>query len=211
MTFNFAGSHELRTQIEHGAAVDVIASADHVQMEPLIRQELVGPTHVFARNEPVVVVPRGAARVKAFQDLARAERIVLGAPDVPIGRYTRQILDKAAARWPGFDDEVRDAVVSEELSVRQVLAKIALGEADAGIVYRTDAAVAPRKVDVIAIPADLNVVAEYPMAVVAAAPHPELARAFVEYVRSAPGQDIMARFGFVPITSASGSAPRGAP
>ncbi len=207
ISFNFAGSQELRTQIEHGAAADVFASADLRHMEALRRAGKVGEPVVFARNEPVIVVPRGnPAQVRALADLPRAARIVLGAPEVPIGSYTSQILDRAS-RLLGSDfrAKVEAHVVSRELNVRQVLAKVSLGEADAGIVYRTDAATAQDRVDVIAIPAELNVAAEYPIAVVTGAAHPELARAWVDLVTSQTGQQLLARSGF---SSGGGERPK---
>src|SRR5262249_36740011 len=98
LSFNFAGSQELRTQIEQGAAADVFASADLKHMDALAQQKRVISPQVFARNEPVVVVARGEANpVRAFAQLPLAPRIVIGVPDVPIGRYTLQILDKANA------------------------------------------------------------------------------------------------------------------
>lgn len=213
VTFNFAGSQELRTQIEHGAAADVFASADRAHMAALARQGLVGQDVIFAHNELVVVVPAGDRKMGTFQELPAAERLVIGAPDVPVGRYTGQVLGKAAARWPGFEQRVMARVVSRELNVRQVLAKVVLGEADAGIVYRTDAAAAAGEVDIIPIPADLNVVAEYPIAVLARSSHstghptgdPALAADWIAYVRSPAGQQVLARAGFVPVLP--GAAP----
>lgn len=207
ITFNFAGSQELRMQIEHGAPADVFASADRKHMDALVAQGLARPAALFARNHLVVVVPRGAATVKNLQDLPRATRIVIGGPEVPVGRYTRDMLARATARWPGFEQQVMAHVVSQELNVRQVLAKVALGEADAGIVYRTDAATSPDKVDVIAIPEDLDVVAEYPIAELARAPR--AAQAWVAHVRSPAGQQALARFGFEPASSGQGSGQDG--
>jgi molybdate transport system substrate-binding protein len=198
LIFNFAGSQELRTQIEHGAPADVFASADVTHMESLAREGLARPAVRFARNRLVVIVPAGATAVQRLQDLPAARRIVIGSPDVPIGRYTRQMLARATATWPGFEERVMAQVASQELNVRQILAKIALGEGDAAIVYRTDAAAAPDKVDVIPIPAELDVVAEYPIAVLARARHPGLAQAWVEYVQSPAGQAVLVRAGFEP-------------
>lgn len=198
VTFNFAGSQELRTQIEHGAPADVFASADLQHIETLAREGLVQPAVRFARNRLVVIVPEGATAVQRLQDLPQAQRIVIGAPDVPIGRYTRQMLARAAAAWPGFEEQVMARVASQELNVRQILAKISLGEGDAAIVYRTDAATAPDKVDAIPIPAEIDVVAEYPITVLTRARHPELARAWVEHVQSPAGQAVLARAGFEP-------------
>jgi molybdate transport system substrate-binding protein len=198
LTFNFAGSQELRTQIEHGAPADVFASADLQHMDSLAGQGLAPPGVRFARNRLVVIVPEGATSVQRLEDLPAARRIVIGGPDVPIGRYTRQMLARATAKWPGFEEKVMAHVASQELNVRQILAKIGLGEGDAGIVYRTDATTAPDKVDVIAIPEEIDVTAEYPIAVLARAPHPALAQAWVEHVQSPAGQAVLARAGFEP-------------
>jgi molybdate transport system substrate-binding protein len=205
ITFNFAGSQELRTQIEHGAPADVFASADRKHVDALVAAGLVRPAVLFARNHLVVVVPRGATAVNTFQDLPRAQRIVIGGPEVPVGRYTREMLARATAKWPSFEKEVTARVVSQELNVRQVLAKVALGEADAGIVYRTDAAMFADSIGVIAVPEDLDVVAEYPIAALARAP--EIAQAWIDHVRSPAGRQVLARFGFEPPVPAASEPP----
>jgi len=194
-----AGSQELRTQIENGASADVFASADARHMEPLVAAKLAASAHVFARNEPVIVVPRGnPAGVSSLRELPRAKRIVLGIPAVPIGAYALRILDAASNRYgPDFRARVEARVVSREVNVRQVLAKVALGEADAAIVYRTDVATAAG-VEAIAIPPELNVVAKYPIAVLTSAGQPALARDFVDLVLSPGGQEILGRCGFRP-------------
>jgi molybdate transport system substrate-binding protein len=202
ITFNFAGSQELRTQIEHGAPADVFASADRLHLDALIAQKLAAPAALFARNHLVIAVPKGATAVKDLQALPRAQRIVIGGPDVPVGRYTRDMLARATAHWPGFEQDVMARVVSQELNVRQVLAKIALGEADAGIVYRTDAATSPDKVDIVPIPPDLDVTAEYPISVLAGSSPG--AQAWVDHVLSPAGQQVLARFGFEPASGRSG-------
>lgn len=197
---NAAGSQELRAQIEHGAAADVFASADRKHMDALLAEGLVSSPVVFACNEPVMVVRAGlAAALETFADLPRAERVVVGAPEVPIGAYTAQILQKAAGKLGSdFPARVRARIVSHELNVRQVLAKVTLGEADAGIVYRSDALTAGDKVHVVAIPAELNVAAEYPIAVLTAAPHPDLARRWIDVVRSPAGRGALQEAGFAP-------------
>jgi molybdate transport system substrate-binding protein len=199
VTFNFAGSQELRTQIEHGAPADVFASADQRHMNELRAQKKVVAPAVFARNEPVVVVSKEqASTLRSLGDLPNARRIVVGGPDVPIGRYTLQILDKASKSLGGdFRARVEARVVSHELNVRQVLAKVTLGEADAGVVYRTDAATAADRVAIVTIPAELNVIAEYPIAAVEGAAHPELARAWLGLVLSAKGREALGRAGFI--------------
>lgn len=191
---NFAGSQELRAQIEQGARADVFASADQKHMAALEKTGAALAPRVFARNQPVVVVPRAnPAKLARFADLPSAQRIVIGAPEVPIGNYTLQILDKAGA---DFKTKVLARVASKELNVRQVLAKIALGEGDAGVVYRSDALAAKDKVLTLEIPGEVNVVAAYPIAVLRDAPQAAAARAFVELVLSAGGQKRLAAAGF---------------
>ena len=196
--FNLAGSQELRTQIENGAPADVFASADPKHMQALVAARLAADPKIFARNEPVLVVPKGnPAGIAGLSDLPRAKRIVVGVPEVPIGAYTLRILDAAAKRYGGdFRRRVEAKVVSGELNVRQVLAKVGLGEADAAIVYRTDAATAKDKVEAIAIPADVNVVAEYPIAALSRARQAALAKEFVDLVLSNAGRETLSRFGF---------------
>jgi molybdate transport system substrate-binding protein len=196
--FNFAGSQDLRVQIEQGAKVDVFASADWKHMKTLAAQGLVSEPTVFARNLPVVVVPKdNPAKVTSFADLAKVKHLVVGAPEVPIGAYTESIF-AAAEKLQGkaFAEKVRANVRSRELSVRQVLTKVAMGEGDAGIVYKTDALTMPDKVEVIEIPASINVVAEYPIAVLKAAPHADLARDFVKLVLSKEGAKVWSAAGF---------------
>jgi molybdate transport system substrate-binding protein len=192
---NLAGSQELRTQIENGARADVFASADQKHMAALVKANMVAAPRVFARNTPVVIVPKGnPSKVGSFDQLPGAKKIVIGVPEVPIGNYTLQILDKAGA---DFKQKVLANVVSREPNVRQVMAKVSLGEADAAIVYRTDAMAGKDKVEIIEIPAKLNVVAEYPVAVLAKAPEAAAARAFVDLLLSAEGQKRLGAAGFV--------------
>jgi molybdate transport system substrate-binding protein len=196
--FNFAGSQELRVQIEHGAKVDVFASADWKHMKLLAGQGAVALPAVFARNLPVVVVPKNnPAKVRNFADLPKATHLVLGAAETPIGAYTDAVL-AAAERLHGkaFGEKVRGNIRSRELNVRLVLTKVAMGEADAGIVYRTDALSMPDKVEIIDIPSTINVVAEYPIAALKAAPEADLARDFVKLVLSREGQKVLAAAGF---------------
>jgi molybdate transport system substrate-binding protein len=191
---NLAGSQELRTQIEQGARADVFASADQKHMAALVKAGLAAEPRVFARNAPVVIVPRGnPAELRSFDDLPRAGKLVIGVPEVPIGAYTIEILDRAGA---DFKKRVLARVASRELNVRQVLAKVSLGEADAGIVYRTDAMAGKDKVEIIEIPAKVNLTAEYPVAVLENAPQAAAARAFVELLLSPEGQKRLASAGF---------------
>lgn len=198
VALQLAGSQELRTQIENGARADVFASADLRHMEALWTAKLVGEPSTFARNEPVLIVPReNPAGLSRFEDLPEAKTLIVGVDEVPIGKYTRQILARARAELgEPFVRSVEANVASRELNVRQILAKVGLGEGDAGIVYRTDAIAAGDKVRVIEIPAALNVVAEYPIAVTSAAPHPEAARAWVRLVLSDEGRKALSVAGF---------------
>jgi molybdate transport system substrate-binding protein len=197
---NAAGSQELRAQIEEGAPADLFASADRKHMDALATQHLVVSPVVFACNEPVIVVRTGMSRpIRTLAELPRAERIVVGAPEVPVGAYTLHILEKAARTLgPDFPKRVEERIVSRESNVRQVLAKIVLGEADAGIVYRSDALAARGKIEIVNIPPDVNVTAEYPIALVKGAPHPELARRWVDLVRSPAGVSALREAGFIP-------------
>lgn len=200
VTFNFAGTQELRAQIEHGAAFDVLAAADERHVEALVRARLIREPIVFARNEPVLVVSlEAASRLHRFEDLPFAGSLVVGAPEVPIGRYTRQVLDRASSvLGPAFRAQVLDRIVSHELNVRHVLNKVRLGEAEAGIVYRTDARMAAATVIERPIPSAYSVGAVYPIAVAEEAAQRELARMWVAFVRSAPGRGILRSAGFEP-------------
>jgi molybdate transport system substrate-binding protein len=196
--FNFAGSQDLRVQIEQGAQADVFASADWKHMKLLATKDLVVEPVVFARNRPVVVVPKdNPAKVHTFADLPKATHLVVGAAEVPIGAYTEAIFAAAEKLYgKAFSQHVLAHVRSRELNVRQVLTKVALGEADAGIVYKTDALTMPDKVRMVEIPDRINPLAEYPIASLSAAPHSDLARAFVKLVLSKEGQATLAEAGF---------------
>jgi molybdate transport system substrate-binding protein len=197
---NFAGSQELRTQLEQGAPADVFAPADVRTMDLARQAHLVGPSRSLATNEPVVVVPRdNPARIAIFAELPAARRLVVGAPEVPIGAYTLQLLARArTALGQDFLARVQARVVSRELNVRQVLTKVVLGEADAGIVYRTDARAAGDAVRVLPIPPEINVIAEYPIAVTTRAASSALAQAWVEAATGAEGRALLLSLGFGP-------------
>ena len=189
---SFAGSPALVAQIESGAPAEVIATADTTNMSKLeAAGRLANAPAVFARNRLAIVVEHGNPKgVKGLADLARADLVViLAAEAVPAGRYARDAL-KAAG--------VRVEPSSLEENVKAVLNKVALGEADAGIVYTTDVRAAGERVTGVAIPDAQNVVASYPIALVK---QPEVradARAFVAFVLSAEGRAILAKFGFLP-------------
>lgn len=184
---HFAGTPRLVLQLREGAAADAFASADTANMDKVVALgRTAGAPVPFARNQLVIVTEKGNPQhIAALADLARADlRVLLCGPEVPAGRYARQALQRAGVA-------VQSA--SDEPSVQAVLAKLQLGEADAGIVYVTDAAAAAAKLDAVPIAAAHNVVATYPIA--ALGPRGE---AFVAFVASPAGQAVLRRFGFSP-------------
>jgi molybdate transport system substrate-binding protein len=204
IAFNFAGSPTLRTQLAQGARADVFASADEPNMSGAERDGTIASApRIFARNLLVVIVPaNNPAGIHTLQDLARPKiKLVLANKAVPVGNYSRQALAKMSqdpAFGSDFADRVLANLVSEETNVKQVAAKVQLGEADAGLVYATDVTPAIRQaVRVIAIPPQHNVLARYPIAIVKGARNQEGARAFIEYVLSPAGQAILERYGFL--------------
>jgi molybdate transport system substrate-binding protein len=189
VTFNFAGSQALATQIRQGAPADVFASADTANMDKV--KDLVAAPRSFASNLLQIVVEQGnPKRVTGLGDLARGDlKVVLAAEEVPAGKYAKQVLDTAG---------VAVRPVSQEDSVKAVVTKVSLGEADAGIVYVTDVTAGGGKVEGVDIPDQQNVVATYPIATVKASGSQQRAQAFVDLVRSAEGQGVLRSFGFLP-------------
>jgi molybdate transport system substrate-binding protein len=198
VALSYGGSQVLELQISQGAPADVFASADESHMQELIQGGNATSSQTFAENELVLVVPEdNPAHIGELAQLPRAQRLVIGSANVPVGAYTRQLLKRAGASYgPSFERDVMAHVVSEESNVRLVRAKVELGEADAAIVYRTDAT-GSHEIKLIELPTEINVRASYPIAVLARAPQPELARRWVEYVRSASGRAALAARGFL--------------
>lgn len=193
-----SGSQVLRLQIEQGVRADVFASANESHMDALVEGAHVEKSWVIARNELVIIVPRAnPAGIERFEQLANARRLVLGTAHVPVGIYARQMLERAGAQLgEGFVQAVKQSVVSEESNVRLVRTKVALGEADAAIVYRTDA-LSSDAVRAVPIPERFNVRAKYPIGVLKRALHPAEAGELVSFLRSPRGQTLLARHGFV--------------
>jgi molybdate transport system substrate-binding protein len=189
VTFNFAGSQALATQIQQSAPADVFASADITNMDKV--KDLVGTPQNFASNLLAIVVEKGNPKgVEVLDDLGNSDlKVVLAAEDVPAGRYAKQVLDKAG---------VSVTPVSQEDNVKAVVTKVSLGEADAGIVYVTDVAAGGDKVEGVDIPETQNVLATYPIATVKAGKAQDKAQAFVDLVRSDQGQRVLEQFGFLP-------------
>jgi molybdate transport system substrate-binding protein len=198
--FNFAGSQALRTQIEEGAPADVFASASDKEMETLITNSFVAESasQFFLSNKLVLILPAdNPASIDSLEDLASdGIKIVLAAEEVPVGNYARQALDLMNISFGAdFKDKVLANVVSNEDNIKQVVAKVQLGEADAGIVYTSDAAATP-ELQIIEIPDELNVIAKYPIAPMVESDNADLASAFIAFVLSDEGQEILQKWGF---------------
>lgn len=190
VVFNHAGSQTLASQIDAGAPSDVFASADTTQMDVVAaKDQLDEEPHIFTTNRLAIAVePDNPRDIEGLEDLASSDLVVvLPAEEVPAGRYARGALDAAGI-------EVSPA--SLERDVRAALSKVELGEADASIVYTTDVA-ASDGADEVEIPTAQNVTVTYPIAVLADAPNPIAAEAFVTFVLSDEGQQIFTTHGFV--------------
>ena len=202
LSFSFAASSTLRAQLELGARADLFASADIRQMDLLQRADaLLDPPRIFAANSLVLIVPEGSDMVRTPADIADSGvRLALALPDVPAGAYALIALERMGASAEFGDGFYRRAVanvVTQETNVRRVLAKVALGEVDAGIVYLSDVAGdRARGVEPILLPQGHNVTALYPVAALRDAREPELARQFVSFLISPTAQAILAEHGF---------------
>jgi len=189
--FNHAGSDELAVQIREAGGADVFASASPRYTQELFREGLVERPRTFATNRLVVIVPRSREEVRSVRDLARpGVRVVLGAPSVPVGEYSR-----AALRRLGLGRALEN-VVSEEPDVKGVVGKVALGEADAGIVYATDVRPVAEKVGLLPIPASAQDPVLYEIAVVRETEERERAEKFVALVLGDSGRRELREAGF---------------
>jgi molybdate transport system substrate-binding protein len=189
-TFNYAGTQTLTAQLQQGAQADVFASADIAHMNTVEGAGLIaGPSKIFVQNWLEIVVAKGNPKgINGLSDLTRPRLVVvLADPSVPAGKYAQQALSKAHIT-------VRPA--SLELQVTGVLSKVALGEADAGIVYASDIFTSTR-VDGVPIAVDQNVIADYPIGALKNSAHAAEARGFIDFVLSAEGQGILKSSGFL--------------
>lgn len=212
VTYNFAGSQQLAQQLGQGAPADVFASANNKQMAVALESGRVaeGASQLFAHNRLVVIYPTdNPAQIADLPDLARPGAVlILAAGEVPVGRYSLEFLDKAGqdpTLGPEYKEAVLSNVVSYEQTVKAVFTKVALGEGDAGIVYNSDISRNNAgKVGRLEIPDALNTIADYPIAPLADAANPELARAFIDFVRGTGGQAILASYNFIPVKPSGG-------
>ena len=191
ITYSFAGSGALVTQVEQGAPADVIATADLSSMKRLTDAGLVEATITFARNRlEILVEPGNPKGITGLSDLARTDiKLVVGDETVPFGKFTAQALQAAG---------VTVEPVSKEPDVKSAVAKVTSGEADVTVVYVTDVNAAGAKGQGVEIPDAQNVIAEYPIAIVKATDDHAAAAAFVDAVVKGRGQPALASHGFLP-------------
>lgn len=205
LSFSFAPSQQLAQQIQNGASADIFLSADAESIQDLIHAGLIPPENhgEFIANRLLVIANLHSPVVR-LQDLSKSGvKIVLASPESPAGKYTQQLLEnlhQKANFGVNYKEQVLKNVVSYESTVRTVVTKVELGEADVGIVYQSD--VYPSytdKVRQILIPDTLNVIAMYYYGILNTTSRQEDARKFVELLISAEGQNIFQRCGFLPI------------
>lgn len=189
VTLNFGASSALALQIDRGAPADVFASASATNMAQVIDAKAAARSRTFARNVlQLAVPPANPAAVTGIADLARAGvKVALCQPQVPCGATAQRVFDKAG---------ITVRPVTLEPDVKSVLTKVETDEVDAGLVYLTDVRAAGAKVRGIAIPDALNAATEYPIATLTAAAKPAAAAAFVDYVLSGAGQQVLTAAGF---------------
>jgi molybdate transport system substrate-binding protein len=191
--YSFAGSDQLAAQIRQGAPADVFASASPRQTELLYHDGLLRKPFVFATNKLIVIVPRAnPARIHSVYDLRRSGvKVIVGTPTVPVGAYTRQVLDAL-----GITAAVTNNVVDQEPDVKGIVTKIALGEGDAGFVYKTDARPVQNRVTTFLIPAWAQPPIRYEIGIVKASSHRAAGAAFIKRVTSLRGRRLLVQAGF---------------
>jgi molybdate transport system substrate-binding protein len=196
--YSFAGSNALETQIRNGAPADLFASAAPLNTERLFKQGLVQKPVTFTSNRLVLIVPKSnPAGIASVYDLKRKSvKLVVAGAAVPVGGYTRTVLRKMGL------SSVLSKVVSQETDVRAVTSKVALGQADAGFVYVTDARAVADRVNVIRIPAWAQPRVRYEIAVVSSSPNKPAAQAWIRMILSARGQAALKEYGFLPLPRA---------
>ena len=187
VTFDFQGSQTLVSSLSEGNEADILATADEPTMNKAVEQKLVGERTEFATNVPTLIVPKGnPANVKGIDSSLDNAKLVVCVDTAPCGHAAKE-LAKAY--------NVTLNPVSEEQKVTDVRTKVESGEADAGIVYKTDAVAAKDKVDEISID-NKGVMNHYPIAQTAKPSNPEAAQVFINAITSKSGQDILAKYGF---------------
>lgn len=196
--YSFAGSNTLETQIRNGAPADLFASAAPLNTQRLFREGIVDKPVTFTSNRLALIVPRSnPAEIRTVYDLRRKPvKLVIAGPAVPVGAYTRTVLRKLGL------SSVLSKVVSQETDVRAVTGKVALGQADAGFVYVTDARAVSEQVTVIRIPAWAQPRVRYEIAVVSESSNKAVAQAWIRMLLSTKGQTALKNYGFLPLPKA---------
>ena len=196
--YSFSGSTALETQIRNGAPADIFASAAPLNTQRLFRQNLVGKPVTFTSNRLALIVPKSnPAGIRSVYDLRRKPvKLVIAGAAVPVGGYTRTVLRRMGL------SSVLSKVVSQETDVRAVTGKVALGQADAGFVYVTDARAVADRVTVIRIPAWAQPRVRYEIAVVSSSSKKAAAQAWIKTLLSARGQAALKEYGFLPVPGA---------
>jgi molybdate transport system substrate-binding protein len=189
VTFNFAASSALATQITQGAPADVFASASMKNMDQVVAARAANAPTPFAKNVmEIAVPPNNPANITSLADLAKpGVKVALCQPQVPCGTVAAKVFANA---------KITVKPVTQEADVKSTLTKVELGEVDAGVVYVTDVMAAGAKVKGVEIPADVNASTTYPIAALTGSKNPALAKAFVDYALSADGQAVLAQAGF---------------
>ncbi|WP_338118501.1 molybdate ABC transporter substrate-binding protein [Streptomyces coryli] len=188
--FSFAGSQELAAQVRQGVPADVLVTADTKTMDGLESETATAPSVIAKNRLTIATAPGNPKHIKSLKDLAKPDlKVVLAADEVPVGRYSKQILERQG---------LKVKPVSEEPNVRAVLSKVRLKEADAGIVYVTDAAAAGAKgkTGTVAIPTAQNAIASYPAAALKVSAHEDAAADFAKWLRGAKAQALLRQAGF---------------
>ena len=201
--FNFAGSQQLSTQLLHGAYADIFASADWIQMDRITQSDLsLSRPQNFASNQLVIIVPSENTSLFELSELVTpGTKVVVSHTNVPAGTYTNTVIQKLG-QHPGlsesYPDKLKQTIVSEETNVRNVVQKVVLGEADAGFVYLSDTALpyVSEKVRIINIPDQYNQIANYPATILMESESKELAKGFMEFLKSSKSQGILEKYGF---------------
>jgi molybdate transport system substrate-binding protein len=196
ITLNFAGSQTLAAQITQGAPADIFASASIKNLEDSHPKQ--DSIRIFVHNHLTIVVRKELAGVKAPRELASVQKLVLADVTVPAGKYAEEFLNVASKKYgKPWLNSVMSHVVSRELDVRAVLTKVRLGEADAGIVYVSDAVSAKGEVREVPIPDPLNQLAKYPVAVTSHPANPDGAKEFIKFLFQAESQKTLQANGFI--------------
>jgi molybdate transport system substrate-binding protein len=203
--FQFAGTQQIRTQVEQGAYADVFAAASTSHMNALISEGFVNNSTVrnFTQNKLALIVPlSNPANISSLSDLSKPGiKLVICAPSVPCGSYTQQLLNKTvnnSAYGASFKPAVLKNVVSQETDVNSAVSKVALGEADAAFVYQSDVPASMQdKVKVIALQDSVNVLAVYPIAVLKESKNSAEAQGFESFVLSDSGKAILDKYHFI--------------